>query len=293
MIVSMTGYGRESVTTEKHTVTVEMKSVNHRFLEISVHLPHSLLMFEDQIRQWVKRYVQRGKTDIFVSFAGEELVSGKLEVDWNLLRQYVQAVNETKEQFALPSNLTADQLLQVNEAFSVSERDVGVEHVKETLFQAVGGAAAKLLDMRRDEGTHLHDDLMLRLTKVDTCLGKLKEQAPNVVSNYRISLQKKVQDYIEGKLDIENERFLTEIAIFADKANIDEELTRLESHVKQFTSILSEGGVVGRKLNFLLQEMNREANTIGSKGNDVHISNQVVEMKSELEKMKEQIQNVE
>lgn len=293
MIVSMTGYGRESVTSATHTVTVEIKTVNHRFSEIAVHLPRTFLMFEDQVRQMIKQYVQRGKTDIYISIDGEGLFSSKLEVDWDLLGQYVQAKDEAARRFDLSSKGTASDLLHVPDAFRIVEQDADWKGVKETLIEAVGGAAEKLLDMRKLEGAYLHDDLLLRLKVIQSSVEKLIERAPHVISEYRLRLHKKVEDYIEGQLNVEDERLLTEVAAFADKADIDEELTRLRSHIKQFASILSDGGVVGRKLNFLLQEMNREVNTIGAKGNDFNISFEVVEIKSELEKMKEQIQNVE
>lgn len=293
MVQSMTGYGRKTHETDSFSVTAELKSVNHRFSEITVYLPHPFHIYEDQVRRLLAQYITRGKVDARISIEGDHLYDRELTVDWDLLQQYVDFLQEAGNRFSLPRQLTTGELLQVTEAFASSEKECKSKQLEEVLLQVVKGALDQLLEMRKTEGNHLNDDLHVRLNHIESALDTIKTHAPKVTERYRERLREHVRAFMEDHVAIDEARLLNEVAVFSDKANIDEELTRLMSHIGQFRKYLSEEGAIGRKLDFLLQEMNREINTIGAKGNDFDISVQVVEVKSELEKLKEQVQNIE
>lgn len=292
MVMSMTGYGRESKEMGSFSVTVEVKSVNHRFSEISVYLPRPFMVYEEKVKRLYGKYIQRGKVDVYISVAGEGLYDRSLSVDWDLLSQYIERLKEARNRFSLSGEVTVDDLLKVPDAFAVTNKD-GAEQLEEVLLDAAGNALKQLLEMRKAEGLHLREDLQERLDKIESSVNALTEHAPKVRARYQERLSERVKTFLDGKTDIDEARILNEVAVFSDKADISEELTRLRSHVLQFRKYLNEEGPIGKKLNFLQQEMNREANTIGAKGNDVDISVHVVELKSELEKIKEQIQNIE
>ncbi|HET7579622.1 MAG TPA: YicC/YloC family endoribonuclease [Bacillales bacterium] len=292
MVMSMTGYGRESKEMGSFSVAVEVKSVNHRFSEISVYLPRPFMVYEEKVKRLSGKYIQRGKVDVYISVAGEGLYDRSLNVDWDLLSQYIETLKEARNRFSLSGEVTVEDLLKVPDAFAVTNKD-GAEQLEEVLLDAAGGALEQLLEMRKAEGLHLRDDLQERLDKIESSVNVLTEHSPKVTAYYQERLSERVKTFLDGKTDIDEARILNEVAVFSDKADISEELTRLRSHVLQFRKYLKEEGPIGKKLNFLQQEMNREANTIGAKGNDFDISVHVVELKSELEKIKEQIQNIE
>ncbi|RNA69653.1 YicC/YloC family endoribonuclease [Alteribacter keqinensis] len=294
MIVSMTGYGRSVEQSDSFHVTVEMKSVNHRFCEVNVRMPRQFLMMEDRVKKTIGRFVKRGKVDVFITVGGENFIKRDLSVDWNLLEQYVhtfekmqKTYNTSKQAFPFSQMLTHEDVVSVDEADDVTEE------VQTLLYTAVERAAKQLHEMRQAEGKELYRDLTNRSSLMGEWAAQLKQYAPAVHKRYQERLEKRVSDFLEGKFEADEARILTEVAVFSDKSDIQEELTRIDSHLKQFDAILESGGVVGRKLDFLVQELNREFNTIGSKANDIQISQRVVELKSELEKVREQVQNIE
>ncbi|WP_458413950.1 YicC/YloC family endoribonuclease [Schinkia sp. CFF1] len=293
MIVSMTGFGRSKKEVQNFKVIVEMKSVNHRFCEFSVRMPRQFLLFEEKIKKIVNQYIQRGRVDIFVTVEGEGYINRSLQVDWDLLSQYEKAIHKAKEMLQIDGSLTIDQLIQLPEVFAVTENEDGVEELEQVILDVTKAAAIELQEMRKVEGAALKADIVGRLNDIREVVQHLKPFSATVVEKYRERLEKKIQDVLSGNFEMDEGRILTEVALFGDKADINEELTRLESHIQQFLQIIESPGSMGRKLDFLVQEMNREMNTIGSKANDVGISQKVVEMKSELEKIKEQVQNIE
>ncbi|WP_257008147.1 YicC/YloC family endoribonuclease [Bacillus sp. FJAT-45350] len=294
MITSMTGYGQAKLEQGNYVVTVEIRSFNHRFSEISVRIPRSFLHLEDQIKKTIQTFVHRGKVDVYISIEGEGLVKRMLDVDWELLKQYIKTANEMQNITGATLNMpSVDTLLLHEQIVSVREEEATDEAINGLVLETTKLATEKLFDMRRLEGHALYKDFKVRIDKMTETTKQLSLYAPTVSENYQKRLEKRMTDYLKGKLDVDESRILTEVAIFAEKASIDEEITRLLSHLNQFLSIINEGGVIGRKLDFLVQEMNRETNTIGSKANDIHISKQVVDLKSEIEKIKEQVQNIE
>lgn len=289
----MTGFGRSKKEFDNFKVIVEMKSVNHRFCEISVRMPRQFLLFEEKIKKTVNQYIQRGRVDVFVTVEGEGYINRSLQVDWDLISQYERAIKKAKDLYKLEGTFTIEQLISLPEVFTVNENENGIEELEQVIIEVTKAAAIELQTMRQVEGTALKNDIVERLQLISEVVQYLKPFSNDVVEKYRERLVKKITDVLNGSFEIDEGRIVTEVAIFADKADINEELTRLESHVNQFLTIIEDEGSIGRKLDFLVQEMNREMNTIGSKANDVQISQKVVEMKSELEKIKEQVQNIE
>lgn len=294
MLTSMTGYGRAMMESKQYKVMVELRSYNHRFSEMTFRIPKTYVQLEDKMKKVVSRSIHRGKVDLFLSVEGERLMKRKLEIDWELFEQFVELseqmkvrANIEKQSFSLESYLLDERIVAVKES---EEPD---DDLFQAIMQATEAATERLVNMRKQEGRQLYADLQERAFSMKEYIAKISERTPKVVDAYRERLTKRVKDFLSGQYDMDEGRLLTEIALFSEKANIDEELTRLRSHIEQFLTIISSGGIVGRKLDFLVQEMNREANTIGAKANDVMISQQVVELKSEIEKIKEQVQNVE
>ncbi|WP_026689959.1 YicC/YloC family endoribonuclease [Alteribacter aurantiacus] len=294
MIVSMTGYGSSLQQNDSFHVTVEMKSVNHRFSEVNIRMPRPFLMIEDRLKKAVGKLVNRGKVDVFITIGGESVSKRAVNVDWDLLEQYVTTFEEMKKRFNVnKSDFPFEQMLTHEDVISIDESDDVSEEVKSLLIHAVEQAAVQLHTMRQEEGKELYRDLIHRSSLMREWATQLKEYAPIVSEQYQERLHKRVNQFLEGKFEADEGRILTEVAVYSDKSDIQEELTRIDSHLKQFDAILEGGGVVGRKLDFLVQELNREFNTIGSKANDIQISQRVVDLKSELEKVREQVQNIE
>ncbi|MBU9720407.1 MULTISPECIES: YicC/YloC family endoribonuclease [Bacillaceae] len=293
MITSMTGYGRSLKENGDSQLTVEMRAVNHRFCEINVRMPKQLFFMEDQIKKLITRYVRRGKVDVFINLNGEGTANRTLMVDWELFHQYHKTFERMAESYVTSKAFPVDQLLLNENVVEIKEATDVSEDLQNLTLLATEEACQQLVSMRKREGQELYEDLKNRINKMNNWAKELKEYAPTVQNSYRERLSKRVREFIDGSLNIDETRILTEVAIYADKSDIQEELTRIESHVKQFGQILEEDDVVGRKLDFIVQELNRESNTIGSKANDISISQTVVQMKSELEKIREQVQNVE
>lgn len=287
----MTGYGRGDREKDGIRFIVEVRSVNHRFLEIMVRLPSGWMMFEDPVKKVVQSVVRRGRVDVFVTLetADREQTA---EVDWQLAKSIVQTVREMNQRLGLSGELTAVDLLKMPQVWTLREKEIVPQDHQSLLMEAVQEACAALLRMRQQEGQALAADLVRRIDNLTRLVDRIRERAPMVVEEYRSRLRQRMNEILSD-VDINEDRLLAEAAIFADKSDIQEELTRLESHARQFLDSLSTDEPVGRRLDFLLQEMNREVNTIGSKSGDRLISSWVVECKSELEKMKEQVQNIE
>ncbi|MDB5053748.1 MAG: hypothetical protein JWM44_1798 [Bacilli bacterium] len=289
----MTGFGQAIQTNEGYRLQVELKSVNHRFLEMNIRLPREWIRLEDVLKQKIRSVVHRGKVDVFVNIYRETLVDQKVILDWSLAEAYFNAAQQLRAKFGLPDTFSIQDLLHIPDLITLSDQpDEANPAIQDSLLACTENALRELLFMRDAEGKHLHADLMLRLQVLKSLHQSMQVLAPKVVEQYKIKLQTRIQEMLEGK-PLDEYRILQEAAIYADRSNIDEELTRLDSHFQQFTRLLVHEDPSGRKLDFLLQEMNREVNTIGSKANHTDLLNDVVEMKAELEKMREQVQNIQ
>jgi uncharacterized protein (TIGR00255 family) len=291
MVISMTGFGRSRISSASYSVNVEVKTVNHRFSEINVRMPRQLLKVEDKIKKKLNQHLRRGRAEVYIMIEGEGAVTRKIHVDWKLLEEYYLFIKEARDKFNIEGKVLLQDLLTRNEFIHIEENDAGNEELENLVLRATEEAVLLCKQMRVTEGEELRKDLLTSLLQLDTNIDQLREYAPLVVSAYKERLMKRIEELVQGQID--ESRVLTEVAIFADKIDINEELTRLNSHVQQFKQTLNEMEPIGRKLDFLVQEMNREANTIGSKANDSSITKKVVEIKSLLEKLKEQVQNIE
>jgi len=291
MIVSMTGFGRSKKESDRLSVTVELKTVNHRFCEFYFRMPRQLLKIEDKLKKKLGDHILRGRVEVFVTLSGEAVVNRKVQIDWGLLDQYYQYITSINQKYGLDQQISLNELIAREEIISIEESDEENGELELLVIEAVEEAALSLKAMRQTEGEALARDISENLTQIKQRVNGLRELTPRVVNQYQERLTKRMQDFLAGQID--EARILTEVAVFAEKADISEELTRLDSHIQQFQKIILLKEPVGRKLDFLVQEMNREVNTIGSKANDSTIASEVVEMKSLLEKIKEQVQNIE
>jgi uncharacterized protein (TIGR00255 family) len=292
LIQSMTGFGRGECSSEKQQITVEIKAVNHRYSEIQVKLPRKYIFLEERLRRYVAAALSRGKIDVFIKI--EDRLGGDQEmyIDKELAVKYYKKILELAADLNMPKDYSVHELLQLPGVLNIEESEIEAEQVWALMQPAMDEALAQLIEMRRQEGHKLAVDFEQRLDLLEQYRQKLLSRAPLVVEAYRLKLQNRIKELLGDDVGDEN-RVAVETALFADRASIDEELVRLESHIQQFKQMLQETQAIGRKLDFLCQEMNREVNTIGSKANDLDITRLVVEMKSELEKLREQVQNIE
>ncbi len=292
MIKSMTGFGRCEIQEAERKITVEMKSVNHRYLDVNIKMPKKLNFFEAAIRSELKNYIQRGKVDIFITY--EDFTESNVCVKYNkeLAAEYMKYLNQMAEDFSLDNDVRISCLSRYPEVFTMEEQTIDEEKLWQLLDKAIRGAAEGFVETRIREGEHLRDDLIEKLDDMLSHVEFITERSPQIIAEYKQKLEDKVKDLLADPKVDEN-RLLMEVTIFADRVCVDEELVRLKSHIETTKDTLIKGGSIGRKLDFIAQEMNREANTILSKSNDLEISNRAIELKTEIEKVREQIQNIE
>jgi len=292
LIKSMTGYGRAVETVNGREFTVELRSVNNRYLDCSVRLPRMLSFAEDAVKQAVKASVSRGKVDVFISVRSEAAEDVQVSLNKAVLEGYLAAMRQMVTEYGVQDDISASAVSRMPEVFSVEKPQVDEEQLLKDLMQVVGKALEGYDAMRCTEGAALDRDLRSRGQTIIELVSQVEQGNGQTVSDYRARLEAKIREVL-ANTNIDESRILTEAAIFADKVAVDEETVRLRSHLQQMNSMLSGGGAIGRKLDFLLQEMNRETNTIGSKCTDVRLARIVVDIKAELEKIREQTQNIE
>lgn len=292
MIKSMTGFGRSEIVEGDRKITVEMKSVNHRYLDVNIKMPKKLNFFEAAIRNELKRYIQRGKVDVFITY--EDYTESNLCVKYNkeLAAEYMKYLEQMAEEFSLDNDVRVSVLSRYPEVLSMEEQTIDEEELWQMLERAISQAADGFVATRVKEGENLREDLIGKLDGMLAHVEYITERSPEIISQYRQKLEEKVKELL-GDVQVDESRLLMEVTIFADKVCVDEELVRLRSHIETTKESLIQGGGIGRKLDFIAQEMNREANTILSKANDLEISNRAIELKTEIEKVREQIQNIE
>ena len=292
MIHSMTGYGRAVETIRDREITVELRSVNNRFLDCNVKMPRAFSYAEEAVKQAVKQTVSRGKLDVFISINTTASENVNISLNRPLLEGYLQALRSIASDYSVRDDISAVSLARFPDVFVVEKPEEDEAQNTADILSVVAKALEAYQGMRRKEGEALTADLLARKETILSYVQKVEARSAVTVAEYRNRLTNKLREVLENHT-IDESRILTEAAIFADKVAVDEETVRLRSHMTQMEELLAKGGAVGRKLDFLLQEMNREANTIGSKGNDLEQARNVVEIKAELEKIREQIQNIE
>ena len=288
----MTGYGRAEETIRGHHVTVEIKSVNHRYFEFGCRTPRGYAFLDDKIKTYLQSRLSRGKVDVYVSVETLEDAPVEVLVNHSLAEGYVKALQEISERYALRNDLTAMGLSRYPDLFSVHKTPENEEEIWSAVSQVLTAATDRFLEMRRQEGERMKADVLGRAAKIMELVAEIEQRSPESLSEYEKKLRQKIQEML-GDTQVDEQRLLTETAIFADKVAVAEETVRLRSHFEQMKAMLSSDEAVGRKLDFLVQEMNREANTIGSKCCDASIAYKVVDIKAEIEKIREQIQNIE
>ena len=292
MVKSMTGYGRAVQTVNGREFTVEIRSVNNRYLDCTVKLPRALAFGEDAVKQAVKATVSRGKVDVFITQRSEETSDVSVTLHAGVAAGYISAMRQMAKEFNLREDISVALVSRMPDVFTVDKPQVDEEQLLRDMLEVVKAALANFDAMREREGQALKNDLTSRGNTIRSLVSQVEQGSPQTVADYRERLYSKLQEVLSNTA-IDESRILTEAAIFADKVAVDEETVRLRSHLEQMDSMLASTGAVGRKLDFLLQEMNREANTIGSKCTDLRLARVVVEIKAELEKIREQTQNIE
>ena len=292
MIKSMTGFGRCEVADEKRKFTVELKSVNHRYLDVNIKMPKKLNFFESAIRNLLKEYIERGKVDVYITYEDYTEDNYSLRYNAALAGEYLGYLNAMAEEFHLENDIRVSTLSRYPDVFVMEEQDIDEKELWSGLEKALRGACEQFVDSRVKEGEALKADLLDKLDAMLSDVDFIEERSPQIMKEYRTRLEEKIQEIL-GDRQIDDARIATEVTIYADKVCVDEETVRLRSHIMTTKDTLLAGGSIGRKLDFIAQEMNREANTILSKANDLEVSNYAIDLKTEIEKVREQIQNIE
>ncbi len=292
MVKSMTGFGRAQESFERFNITVEIKSVNHRYFEFSSRVPRGCSFLEDKLKQRAASVIARGKAECFVTVEALADTSVTVSVNTPLAKGYLNAVNEIANELSLENDLTAYGLARIPDVLTVTKNPLDEEELTEAVLKTLDGALESFSEMRAVEGEKLYEDISSRAAFITELVAFIEERSPETVKAYNDKLLERMREVL-GDTQVDEARLLTEAAIFADKVAVAEETVRLRSHIDQLHSLLKSDVPVGRKLDFLVQEMNREANTIGSKAQDVEIARRVIDIKAEIEKIREQIQNIE
>ena len=292
MICSMTGFGRSETINAEYKLVVEMKAVNHRYSELSIKMPKKLNILEGNIRTLLKEYISRGKVDLFITY--EDYSESNINIKYNpdIAGEYVEYMRQMEKDFGIRDDISVSRLAMFPDVFSREEQSLDEEALWRRLEAGLRTAAEQFVESRRREGEHLVGDLKGKLNGMMEMVDYIEEVSPQLILDYRTKLEAKVKELLQDNT-IDESRIATEVVIYADKICVDEETVRLKSHIKSTLEILEAGGSVGRKLDFIAQEMNREANTILSKANSLEVSKKAIDLKTEVEKVREQIQNIE
>jgi uncharacterized protein (TIGR00255 family) len=291
LIKSMTGFGRGEFSQGASTFSVDVRSVNHRYSDVSVRMPRAMSVLEEKVREFVTEKISRGKVDVYINYNtfGQ---NSQVKLDTNLAKAYVDSLNTLKEMFGIRDDISLSLLTRFPDIMALESVEMDMDELWVMLKQALEMAFNALVEMRQREGERLKNDLLEKLVNVKGFVGNIKEKSYSIVDEYKNKLYDRIKELTKD-IQIDENRLLTEVAVFADKSSIDEELVRLESHLEELQKALNIKGSVGKKLDFIIQEMNREVNTIGSKITDLGILNNVISIKTEIEKIREQVQNIE
>lgn len=292
MVKSMTGFGREHIVANGREIIVEIRSVNHRYYEFTARTPRSYGYLDEKLKAFLKNGITRGKVEVSVSIYNQEGTDAQIELNEPVASGYLNALRGSAEKLGLEDDLTLNSIIRLPDVFTVVKKTDDEEVIWNEVKAVAQVALDRFVEMRNTEGVKMYDDISSRLDFIEQTVGKIEQQSPNVSESYRDRLYAKIKEVIQDR-NIDEQRVLTEVAIFSEKVAIDEETVRLRSHISQFRDLINSNEPVGRKLDFLVQELNREVNTIGSKAQDLSITKMVVDLKSEIEKIREQIQNIE
>ena len=293
MIRSMTGYGKQSLSIDGREYQIEIKSVNHRYLDINIKMPKTLSYLEDTIKKEISEKIKRGKIDVFITFENNSQEGKNIKINKELAKLYINQLKELAQEEKISSNIEVIEIAKFPDILTikVDEED---EKIKQEIMQTTQEATNKIIEMKNIEGEKIAQDLLQRISNIENKIMEISEKSTGLIQEYVVKLEKRIQDILKTE-KIAKSRLAQEVVIYADKCSIEEEITRLKSHIYQFKNLISnnENETIGKKLDFIIQEMNRETNTIGSKANNLEITNGVIDIKTELEDIREQIQNIE
>ena len=292
MITSMTGFGRGEYSDENKKLVIEMKSVNHRYLDVNIKLPKKLGFYEAYIRNLLKKYISRGKVDIFVTYEDMSEDSNKIIYNSAIASEYFKYAELISSELSVNNDITSSKIMRFPDVITVEEQDADEKEMEQLINQVFDEAAKSFVVTRQTEGENLKNDILEKLEKMDEYVSFIEERSPQIISEYKDKLREKVKDLLDES-NTDETRIMMEVTVFADKVCVDEEIVRLKSHIDGMRNALTSVGEVGRKLDFLAQEMNREANTTLSKSSDLEITNIGIELKTMIEKIREQVQNIE
>jgi uncharacterized protein (TIGR00255 family) len=288
----MTGFGRAEYCDEKRKITAEIKSVNHRYLDVNIKMPKKIGFFESSVRNLLKEYMQRGKVDVYITYEDYSEDNLSLKYNKDMAKAYLKYLNEMGSEFGLDNDIRVSVLSRYPEVFTLEEQEVDEEELWNDLESVIRSASEAFVNSRLSEGENLKKDLIGKLEGMLVYVDEIEKRAPDIIDEYRRKITDKVKDMLSD-VKVDESRILTEVTLFADRVCVDEEIVRLKSHIKSTEDTIKAGGSIGRKLDFIAQEMNREANTILSKSNDLLTSNVAINLKTDIEKVREQIQNIE
>lgn len=293
MIRSMTGYGKQSLSIEKREYQVEIKSVNHRYLDINIKMPKTLSYLEDTIKKEISEKIKRGKIDVFIKFENNSQEGKNININKELAKLYIKELKELANEEKISSNIEVIDIAKFPDVLTI-KADEEDEKIKQELMQVTEQAVNNIINMKKTEGNKIAQDLLQRIDKIENKIVEISSKSTGLIEEYVVKLEKRVKEILKTE-EIDKSRLAQEVVIYADKCSIEEEITRLKSHIYQFKNLISnnENEAIGKKLDFIIQEMNRETNTIGSKANNLEITNGVIDIKTELEDIREQTQNIE
>ena len=292
MIKSMTGYGKSTLEINSRKSQVEIKSLNHRYLDISIRMPKQLSYLEEIIKSQISNKISRGKIDVFISWENNSIEGRTIKINTALAKAYIEELRKLAEEENLSDNIEVNDIARYPDVLIVQENQED-ETIKNEIIEVVNKAVNNLVEMKQTEGIKIAEDLQKRLDYIQEEVNKVKEFSTGLINEYIVKLEERIKELLPNNQEIDKNRLMQEIVIYADKCSIEEEVTRLNSHIGQFKEFLKSDEAVGKKLDFIIQEMNRETNTIGSKSNNLNITNGVIDMKTEIENLREQVQNIE
>ncbi|HZJ83619.1 MAG TPA: YicC/YloC family endoribonuclease [Clostridia bacterium] len=292
MARSMTGFGRAKRETQGIEFNLEVKTLNHRYLDINMRLPRGVSFLEEDIRSLVQARIERGRVEIYISHSGQGKDRVEVQLNQPLVQSYITSFKNLAKEYDIDPHINLSTITNIQDIFTMVEKEQDEDSIRSAVLDALEEALDMVEDMRLKEGQKLRDDMVMRCQLIGTMVEEIETRSPTVVEEYRAKLKKRIEELVQST-ELDENRFNAEVVFFADRSNITEEIVRLRSHIDQFGDILKQRESVGRKLDFLVQEMNREINTVGSKANDLEIIKYVVDIKSEIEKIREQVQNME
>ncbi|MBO6232557.1 MAG: YicC family protein [Clostridia bacterium] len=291
MIKSMTGYGKSSITIDTREYQVEIKTINHRFADISVKMPRVLSYLEEDIKKEILKQINRGKIEVFITYSNSSSENNEVKINTQIAQLYINELRNLAQQEGLQSNIEVTEIAKFPDVLKIKSNNDD-EKVKQELLEVVNNATSNLVAMRLTEGEKIYNDLINRLNIIENKTLEISKLSTGLIDDYVVKLENRIKELLKTD-EIDKARLAQEVVIYADKCSVEEEITRLKSHISQFRNMIKQDGAIGKKIDFLIQEMNRETNTIGSKANNLEITNNVIEIKTTLEDIREQIQNIE